>query len=164
MPSARAFSRARGVAPRAAPSTSRPPALAAAATVRSVTAPRSIARGARRRAAVAPSVNRTRPARIASRSARREEVADEAVEVVVAGRRHAAPTPPAGASQVDGRCTAATGGGGTCGVDAVPVRPGQRLGQQLAEDVARVVAHPTSSRASVAASEAARTSDSSPVM
>ena len=92
-----------------------------------------------------------------------EEVADEAVEVVVAGQGH--PLHPS-RGRLPGRRP--VDGGHRRRRDlrrhAVPVRPGQGLGQQLAEDLARVVAPPTSSSASVAASEAARTSDSSPVM
>ena len=166
MPSARAFSRARGVRTARGPSTSRPPALAAAATVRSVTAPRSIrvASGSLRAAPFAAGEGEPHAAgQDGVAVGAGEDVADEAVEVVVAGQGH--PLHPSRRRLPRGR---PVHGGHRRGRDlrrhAVPVRPGQRLGQQLAEDVAGVVAHPTSSRASVAASDAARTSDSSPVM
>ena len=82
----------------------------------------------------------------------------------------------AGAVQVEGRMTAATGGAGTSGTTgsdpAGALHPSEHLGQQLAQHLAGSLAHgrdplgfahDTALRAAVAASAAVRTSASAPV-
>ena len=177
----RAPSRAPGAStPRPAPSTSRAPAAAASSTVRSVTAPRSMRRdraggspapGARARTAAGP---RGSPRR---RSRPGEQRADEPIEVLVGAERHVLDAAAVRSRLADDLAAARRpiprrrpqhGGHrrrGTLGTTPFPLRPASASASSSRSICARVLAlaHPTASSAAVAASDAARTSASSPV-